>query len=204
MKRNRLIIETFEAFNKDNLEYLVNHKKTYVRKNYRHLELNKLQKIVKNYDISKFKYDDRGYGIFIYPDKEFIELLKELDPMINDNIHYYISITGELNEINFTDGVPPYLQGLGVAYKLYKMTIDNVKFITSDRYSSLSAYNLWYSLLQDNELYCFTSNLRSGLISKKINNDELVNIIDKVKIGVNDIEYDDELIEKLNNIGYKL
>ena len=59
------ILETFEGFTKDNLDYLINNKKTYVRKDYRNIPIRKIQNLVKNYDISKFKFIDKGYGIFI-------------------------------------------------------------------------------------------------------------------------------------------
>jgi len=202
MKIRQHIVKTFEGFTKDNLDYLVTYKKTYVRQQFRDrgIDLNKIQKIVKEYDISNFRFDDKGYGIFIYPDTNFIELLKQLDPRVDDNMRFYLTLTGDLNQIDFSDGLPPYLRGLGVAYKLYKMTIEKNKYITSDRFSSLHAWNLWYNLLQDNDLYCFTSNIRSGLISKKVSDEELKEIVNKLSVGVENIEYDDDLKEKLGLI----
>jgi hypothetical protein len=199
MKIRQHIVKTFEGFTKDNLDYLVKYKKTYVRQQFRDrgIDLNKIQKIVKEYDISNFRFDDKGYGIFIYPDTNFIELLKQLDPRVDDNMRFYLTLTGDLNQIDFSDGLPPYLRGLGVAYKLYKMTIEKNKYITSDRFSSLHAWNLWYNLLQDEDLYCFTSNIRNGLISKKVSDEELKEIVNKLSIGVENIEYDDDLKEKL-------
>jgi hypothetical protein len=199
MKIRQHIVKTFEGFTKDNLDYLVTYKKTYVRQQFRDrgIDLNKIQKIVKEYDISNFRFDDKGYGIFIYPDTNFIELLKQLDPRVDDNMRFYLTLTGDMNQIDFSDGLPPYLRGLGVAYKLYKMTIEKNKYITSDRFSSLHAWNLWYNLLQDENLYCFTSNIRSGLISKKVSDEELKEIINKLSVGVENIEYDDDLKEKL-------
>jgi len=199
MKIRQHIVKTFEGFTKDNLDYLVTYKKTYVRQQFRDrgIDLNKIQKIVKEYDISNFRFDDKGYGIFIYPDTNFIELLKQLDPRVDDNMRFYLTLTGDMNQVDFSDGLPPYLRGLGVAYKLYKMTIEKNKYITSDRFSSLHAWNLWYNLLQDENLYCFTSNIRSGLISKKVSDEELKEIINKLSVGVENIEYDDDLKEKL-------
>ena len=199
MKIRQHIVKTFEGFTKDNLDYLVTYKKTYVRQQFRDrgIDLNKIQKIVKEYDISNFRFDDKGYGIFIYPDTNFIELLKQLDPRVDDNMRFYLTLTGDMNQIDFSDELPPYLRGLGVAYKLYKMTIEKNKYITSDRFSSLHAWNLWYNLLQDENLYCFTSNIRSGLISKKVSDEELKEIINKLSVGVENIEYDDDLKEKL-------
>jgi hypothetical protein len=199
MKIRQHIVKTFEGFTKDNLDYLLTYKKTYVRKQFRDIgiNLNKIQKIVKEYDIRNFHFDDKGYGIFIYPDTNFIELLKQMDPKVDDNMRFYLTLTGELNQIDFSDGLPPYLRGLGIAYKLYKMTIEKNKYITSDRFSSLHAWNLWYNLLQDEDLYCFTSNIRSGLISKKVSDEELKEIVNKLSVGVENIEYDDDLKEKL-------
>jgi hypothetical protein len=194
------ILETFEGFTKDNLDYLVNNKKTYVRKEYRDTPIRKIQKIVKDYDISNFKFIDKGYGIFIYPDVEFISLIKELDQNIDESLFFYITLTGDLNYVDFAEGVPPYLRGLSLAYKFYKMIINKNKFICSDRYSTLSAWNLWYSLLQDDNLYAITSNLRSCLIDKSVSDDELKSIIEKVCNGLSDIEMSDDLKDKLKVI----
>lgn len=194
------ILETFEGFTKDNLDYLVNNKKTYVRKEYRDTPIRKIQKIVKDYDISNFKFIDKGYGIFIYPDVEFINLIKELDQNIDESLFFYITLTGDLNYVDFAEGVPPYLRGLSLAYKFYKMIINKNKFICSDRYSTLSAWNLWYSLLQDDDLYAITSNLRSCLIDKSVSDDDLKSIIEEVCNGLSDIEMSDDLKDKLKVI----
>jgi hypothetical protein len=198
MRKN--ILETFEGFTKDNLDYLVNNKKTYVRKEFRDIPIRKIQKIVKEYDISNFKFIDKGYGIFIYPDNKFIELIKELDPNIDESLFFYITVTGDLNYVDFAEGIPPYLRGLSLAYKFYKMIIKMNSFICSDRYSTLSAWNLWYSLLQDDDLYAITSNLRSCLIDKNITNDKLKDIINKVSENIIDIEYSEDLKERLKII----
>lgn len=191
------ILETFEGFTKDNLEYLINNKKTYVRKDYREIPIRKIQKIVKDYNISNFKFIDKGYGIFIHPDDEFIDLIKDLDSSVDDSLFFYITVTGDLNYVDFAEGIPPYLRGLSLAYKFYKMIIKMNGFICSDRYSTLSAWNLWYNLLQDNELYAITSNLRSSLIDKNVTDEKLLQIIEKVSKGVDNIEYSEDLKERL-------
>lgn len=194
------ILETFEGFTKDNLDYLVNNKKTYVRKEFRDIPIRKIQKIVKEYDISNFKFIDKVYGIFIYPDNRFIELIKELDPNVDESLFFYITVTGDLNYVDFAEGIPPYLRGLSLAYKFYKMILKMNDFICSDRYSTLSAWNLWYSLLKDDDLYAITSNLRSCLIDKNVSDDKLKDIINKVSENITDIEYSEDLKERLNNI----
>jgi len=193
------LLETFEGFTKDNLDYLVNNKKTYVRKDYRNIPIKKIQNLIKDYDISNFKYIDKGYGIFIYPDNNFIDLIKNLDPSIDNSLFFYITITGDLNYVDFAEGIPPYLRGLSLAYKFYKMIIKMNGFICSDRYSTLSAWNLWYNLLQDDDLYAITSNLRSCLIDKSISDDKLSDIIDKVSKDIENIEYSEDLKTKMND-----
>jgi hypothetical protein len=194
------LLETFEGFTKDNLDYLVNNKKTYVRKEWRDIPIRKIQNIVKNYDISNFKFIDKGYGIFIYPDTKFIEIIKDLDPNIDESLFFYITVSGDLNYVDFAEGIPPYLRGLSLAYKFYKMIIKMNGFICSDRYSTLSAWNLWYNLLQDNDLYAITSNLRSCLIDKNISNDKLLEIIEIVSKDVDGVEYSEDLKEILKSI----
>jgi hypothetical protein len=194
------ILETFEGFTKDNLDYLVNNKKTYVRREWRNIPIRKIQKLVKDYDISNFKFKDKGYGIFIYPDDKFIELVKELDSNVDESLFFYITVTGNLNYVDFAEGIPPYLRGLSLAYKFYKMIIKMNGFICSDRYSTLSAWNLWYNLLQDEDLYAITSNLRSCLIDKNINDNKLKEVINKVSENITDIEYSEDLKEKLKII----
>jgi len=194
------LLETFEGFTKDNLDYLVNNKKTYVRKDYRNIPIKKIQNLIKDYDISNFKFIDKGYGIFIYPDNNFIDLIKDLDTSLDNSLFFYITVTGDLNYVDFAEGIPPYLRGLSLAYKFYKMIIKMNGFICSDRYSTLSAWNLWYNLLQDDDLYAITSKLRSCLIDKNISDDKLSGIIDMVSKDVDDIEYSDDLKERLGII----
>lgn len=200
MGKRKKILESFEGFTKDNLDYLVNNKKTYIRKEWRNIPIRKIQNKVKKYDISNFNFVDKGYGIFIYPDKGFIELIKELDPNIDDSLFFYITVTGDLNYVDFAEGVPPYLRGLPLAYKFYKILIKMNSFICSDRYSTLSAWNLWYNLLQDEELYAITSNLRSCLIDKNISDNKLLEIINKVSVNINNIEYSEDLKEKIKTL----
>jgi hypothetical protein len=206
MKNRDRIIESFESFNKENLDYLILHKKTYVKSLDKSRKSNNILDKIKNYyaldrikkyDIDRFKYVEKPYGIFVYPDKNFIDLASLIDPSIDGGLFFYITISKGNNQIDFTEGVPEFLRGLSIAYKLYKLVISKVGWVTSDRYSSQYAYNLWYNLLQDKDLYCFTSNVISGLIYKNISDSELIEIINKIKGITNQIEFDDELIEKI-------
>lgn len=194
------LLGAFEGFTKDNLDYLVSNKKTYVRKDYRDIPIKKIQKLVKNYNIEKFNFIDKGYGIFIYPDSEFIDLVKKLDPSVDNSLFFYITVTGDLNYVDFAEGVPPYLRGLSLAYKFYKMIIKINNFICSDKYSTLSAWNLWYNLLQDGELYAMTSNLRSCLIDKNVSDEKLSEILVKVTKETEEVEYSDDLKDKIQKL----
>lgn len=197
--RERLL-ETFEGFTKDNLDYLVKNKKTYVRKHYREggVPIKDIQRRIKDYDISLFRFDVKSYGTFIYPDQEFIRLIKELDGTVDDSMFFYITVSGDMNYVDFSEGVPPYLRGLSVSYKIYRRLIRMNDFICSDRYSTLSAWNLWYNLLQDEELYALTSPVRSCLIDKKVSDERLREIIGVVTSGVEAFEVSDDLKERLS------
>lgn len=196
--RNK-IIESFEAFTKDNLEFLMLYRKTYIKNFERESKSGKIFDEIKNYDISKFRLVDRSYGFFIYPDKHFIDLCRQLDDSVAEDLFFYITVTeSNNNQVDFTEGVPEFLRGLSIGYKLYKMVIDKVGWVTSDRYSSHNAYNLWYNLLQDEDLYCFTSNTISGLISKNLSDNELNVIVGKFK-DINGVEFDDELKLKVKD-----
>ena len=195
------IVESFEAFTKDNLEYLMMYKKTYVKNFERESKSGEIFDKIKNYDLNKFKIIMETYGIFIYPDKEFIKLAKKLDNSVNHNLFFYVTVApSNNNQIDFTEGVPEFMRGLSIGYKIYKLVIDRVGWITSDRYSTQHAYNLWYNLLQDMDLYCFTSNTISGLISKNISDTELDKIVNRF-IDLAGIEFDDELEDKINKHG---
>ena len=199
--RNKRIVESFESFMKDNLEYLMMYKKTYIKKSEReNRDSNIIIDEVKNYDVSKFRMVNKTYGIFIYPDEYFIELCRKLDDSVSDDLFFYITVsTINNNQIDFTEGIPDIIRGLSIGYKLYKLVINKFGWVTSDRYSSQHAYNLWYNLLQDIDLYCFTSNMMSGLISKIISDDDLKSVIDRFK-DIKDIEFDDELMNKLKEL----
>lgn len=78
---------------------------------------------------------------------------------IENNIHFYITIDSEnLNLIDFDEGVPIEFRGFGLGYKLYKLIISKFKYITANKHSSKFAYNIWYNLMLDNDLYCCYSN----------------------------------------------
>ena len=201
MKKNKLL-ETFEGFTRDNLEYLITNKKTYVRKEFREIPIRKIQNLIKDYDISKFEFKDKGYGIFIYPDKDFIHLIRELDPSVDDSIFFYITISGEFNYVDFAEGLPPYLRGHSLAYKIYKRLIKEHGWICSDRYSTLSAWNLWYNLLQDPDIYAITSNIRSCLIDKDISDERLKEIFQHVTKNSTDYEVSDDLKDKLDDFSF--
>lgn len=196
--RERLL-GTFEGFTKDNLDYLVKNKKTYVRKHYREggVPIKDIQRRIKDYDITLFRFEVKSYGTFIYPDVEFIRLIKELDGTVDDSMFFYITVSGDMNYVDFSEGVPPYLRGLSVSYKIYRRLIRMNDFICSDRYSTLSAWNLWYNLLQDEELYALTSPVRSCLIDKKVSDERIREIIGVVTSGVETFEVSDDLKERL-------
>ena len=100
--------------------------------------------------------------------------------------------------MDFDGGVPVVLQGTSLGYNLYKLIIDKNNYVTSNRHSSEEAYNLWYNLLQDDNLYAITSNTISVLIKKDIDDITLKGILDKIK--QRELEFDDDLKLKIVKI----
>jgi len=90
------------------------------------------------------------------------------------------------------------LRGCFLGYKLYKYLIDKYGFITSAIGLSDDAKNIWYKLMLDNELYCFSSNVISGVISKDKDNIFIKECLDRLKKY--DLIFDDELKEKIKEI----
>ena len=165
---------------------------------------------IRNYDFKKFKIHHTPYQTIIYPDKEFIDIINELNNylLFKININQIdISIRQDYyNLIDFEQGIPIPLQGLGIAYKIYILVVQYFGWISSDINSSSSAINLWFSLVQNSEIYCITSNFFSYLISKKLNNNELRTILDKIiqredtKIEIKDVIFDNDIKEKIIEI----
>ena len=97
-------------------------------------------------------------------------------------------------------GIPEQLKNMRIGYKLYKLVIDKYKYITSKIGASDDAKKIWYYLMQDSDLLCFTSNNLSGVILKTCNNFEIKEFLDKL-IGIDyDLEFDDEFKIKILEI----
>jgi hypothetical protein len=203
-------MEIFESFHEEEIRELIKLNKTYVVKKFKDIvsdttEYSEVILKIKNYDVHKFKYVD-SYCILIYPDENFIELLKIYNENIEDeidlNLNFEISINkNKLNLIDFQEGIPKQLRNFGLGYKLYKLVIEKNEFITSNRYCFIEAKNIWYNLMKDVDLYCFTSNFISGVIYKKLNNTKIKIILDNIKIQYkDDLIFDNELEQKITEI----
>jgi hypothetical protein len=200
-------IKTFESFHLKEIQKVIDNKETYLYKKIRPLyisddsEYDALMTSIRNYDINNFSYEQKTYGIFIEVDKNFDTLYQKLCNITKTeykHLIFNISLTTNRNLIDFENGVPELLQGTSIAYKIYKMIIKNNDFISSNKYSSNAAYNLWYNLVMDSSLYAATSKTTSFLIYKNIDDDKLKNILNIFK---NDnLIYDQELKEKIIEI----
>jgi hypothetical protein len=181
----------YEEFTKQQLEELTNLEKTYVRKLNRVIKQTNVADVItkiKNYDLNKF-ICKHNHGIYnFYPNETFINLVKEFNSTITDNEvkiepNFVVSISvlpQLLNQIDITDGIPESLRGLGFAYKLYKIVINRCKYITSNKHSSFAAQNIWYNLMTDADLMCFTSNFLSGVMVKNISDEEIKNLLNRL------------------------
>ena len=174
-------LKFFEEFLKYELNEIIYDKKSYLKipvtkdKIITDATLNHVLNKIKSCDFNNFKYERTNYGaITITPDSVFKELIHELNNVIDDkykinvNIVFTITVTKSFaNQIDFENGIPVLLRGIGFGYKLYKLLIINETYITTNNSSQPEIYNLWYHLLQDKDFYCFTSNYISGAIYKK-------------------------------------
>ena len=203
--KNLKFLKTFETFHVDEFNKLQKLNKTYVVKKFKNnIErsdyysefVNKLR----NYDVNKFIYKEYPYGIYIRPDEDFFNIIKNINVYIENEMpldfDFIFSIDkNNLNLIDFTEGIFKPLRGFSLGYKLYKLIIDKFNYITSNKYSTLDAYNIWYNLMLDEDLYCYTSNKDSGVIHKKTPDNTIKYILDQIKNK--DIEFDSELTEKI-------
>ena len=205
-------IKLYENFHKDYFDRLIEDDKTYIDKreyekniNSNILDIEKYNIIlnkIRKYDISNFNMSFT-YCLIIKPDNGFIELVKKLnDVLINKvplDMEFEFSIfIGLINRIDFKGGIPKDLRNMRIGYKLYKMIINKYKYITSKIGVSDDAKKIWYYLMQDSDLLCFTSNNISGVILKTCNDTEIKDFLDKLK-GYKDLEFDNELKQKIMN-----
>jgi len=204
-----IFLKSFESFHPLEFEKLQKLNKTYIRRKFRENierpeEYEKLITKIRNYDVNKFHYKEYPYGIYIVPDEKFFNIIIEINKFIENEIPLGFDFTfsidkNQLNLIDFTEGIYEPLRGFGLGYKLYKLIISKFEYITSNRFSSIDAYNIWYNLMLDEELYCFTSNLNSGVIHKKASNNIIKYVIDNLENKEN-IEFDNELEQKIIEI----
>lgn len=215
---NNKFIKIFENFHKDYFNKLIQNDKTYIDKNEFFKKIpevtdiekyNEIAYKIRKYDISNFKIHFT-YLLNIIPDDNFIELIKELNSVlinkIDLNLNFEFSIfIALINRIDFKGGIPKELKDMRLGYKLYKLVINKYKYITSKIGDSDDAKKIWYYLMQDDDLYCFTSNNISGVILKTCTDDELKKFLDSL-IGYQNIEFDNELKQKIiefyGNINY--
>ena len=203
-------IKLYEHFNKDYFDKLIEDDKTYIDKkeflknmnsNITDIEkYNTISNKIRKYDINNFKISFT-YCLIIKPDDGFIELVKELNDVLIDKIpldmEFEFSIfIALINRIDFKGGISKDLRNMRLGYKLYKMIINKYKYITSKIGASDDAKKIWYYLMQDSDLLCFTSNNFSGVILKSCDDAEIKDFLDKLK-GYKELIFDDELKQKV-------
>lgn len=205
-----------EFFTKEERHELIINKLTYLKKidNYFINKQTELKNLIKKYNFNNFLISGKYYDITIQPDEEFIELLNKYNDILKNKINTNLNITlsvdiNRMNIIDFSEHfkLPKELRGLLIGYKLYKLIIKKYKFITSDKDCTDEAIGVWYKLMIDEDLYCFTSNIFSGVILKNIDDILLKSIIEDIKnkiikyeISFNDLILDDQLKEKIKII----
>ena len=211
-------IKQFESFTKILLDELKKSNKTYLKRRFNKDvqdtgDYYKLLVELRNYDISNFNYNNKPYNFYITPDDLFIDNIKLINRDLEDKIPTYLKFEFSydpynLNLIDFKKGVPDLLRGIGLGYKLYLFVIEKVGFITTNRYSSEHAINVWHGLALNEKLYSFTSNDITGVIYKEQCNNKIREYLDMLKtynsnilkFNFNELIFDEELEEKIIEI----
>ena len=202
-------LKYFEGFTNDELNNIINSKKTSVFKINRNIENknNKLSDDLINYDIHNFKSKFEHGNYLIYPDNNFIDLYrdycKDNSLEFNDDVKFSIDILpeyplGGYNYIDVYNLLPPNLKGLSIGYKLYKFILNRIDFIMTDKDNLPEAKNLWYNLLQDKDVYSGTNQYYNIIIKKDIDDNKLKSIINKIKDF--NLIYDNELNSKIKEL----
>lgn len=201
-----------EGFSDEQIKNLQSREFIYIKKFNRFLndkrEYSHILRSIKYYEFNKFEIIDKGYETEIIPDIDFLNLIEELNKHLENKISLnkiQLFITKENdNEINLNTYLPDVLKGCSIGYKLYKLIINYYDYISSNKYASSDAINLWYNLLQDNNLYCITSNHFSYAINKNINNEKIKIILNKIKnrkeILFDEVQFDDDTKLKIDEI----
>lgn len=207
-------LNLYEEFTKDEFEYLVSNDKTYLRnftKYVKDLNNSDIKDKIKNYIFKDFKINYDGFEMIIYPDENFINLLKQLNNKINIP-EFSLSIDrSRLNSINLDFNLPKEFRGLFIGYKIYKLAINKFDYITSDYGLSEFASGVWSKLMLDDELYVYTSGSKnklrgcSGVIKKNILDKKLNEILNKIKkeiyniygINFNELIFDNKIKNKI-------
>jgi hypothetical protein len=194
-----------EGFSRKDIDNLETRERIYVKKFDRFIsDVNNLEVrlSIKNYDYKNFIIIDTGYSTVINFDQIFITLISKLGVNIN-KITLFITPEAD-NLIDFEEGIPSELKGCSVGYNIYKLVISHYGWISSDKRSSNDALNLWWNLLQDDDLYCISSNFFSYVISKVVSDEKLKEVLDKIKIRKEvdfpTIEFDDDIKDKISKI----
>lgn len=203
-------VKYFEGFTRQQIYDFINRGETSVNKIDREFNNNSnlLADEIKGYDISIFTYNYQHGQFKIYPDEGFMGLYKRYCDANNFPFRYltfsisilpYNIFSGIYNQIDSEYILPDNnLKGLSLAYKLYKYVLNIVDFIMTDKNNLPEAKNLWWSLLQDEDVYSGTNKDYNILIKKDISDDKLKEIIDKVDIF--NLTYDDDLNIKIKRL----
>lgn len=212
------VLKYFESFFEESAKKLEIEHKTYLKRLSKNIinfddDFQLIRNKILKYDISNFSYNDKEYDFWIKPDSNFISLINEMNNYIEEKIPENITFdfsydSNNLNLIDFKKGIPEILQNLGFGFKLYCFLISKIKFAISDKTASNKAIHVWRGLIINNNFYSFTSNQITGVFIKDQSNNEIKNILDKiknynsnvVKFNFNELIFDEELEDKIKEI----
>ena len=206
-----MYIKCFEEFTKNEMVYLINKNKTNVKKDNHYFKIfSNIEKEIIDYDFNKFDIGvkegdwlgNKNIGstldIIITPDQYFNEMIYKI---INKYIWFNMSIkVFNFNCVELDFVLDEKLRGLNIGYKIYKLVINKLNYISSRNNVTKFSKNIWYKLLQDPEYYSITTkNNFSCVIRKNITNSELKIIINNIRDDIKkqyDINFNDLIFDK--------
>jgi hypothetical protein len=95
-------------------------------------------------------------------------------------------------------GIDPKLKGLGLVYKSYKATVQQIGYITSRKKDSTpDAKNIWKGLIQDPAFYAALTQDRVLVMSKELSDTKIHELVGKFTANQRRWKADTELLSRL-------
>jgi hypothetical protein len=164
-------------------------------------EFNILLDNIRNYNIEdNFLIDE----FIIHPDINFFKLIKKYEDFfdINEDYKFCFFVNYELDNNLIIIKFPLRLNFLKIKRKCINLILRKNKYLTTNSFYELNNYSIWFNLVSNTNFYAFTSQNKTGIISKELSNEKIKEILDNI-IKNEDLIFDNDLKKKIEEIyGY--